>query len=60
MKCTLVIHVIKGAVELSSLTGDQEQEASPDVPSAEAVDHPGRQIVPQGVNSAPEGAEQRA
>ena len=42
-------------MELSSLTCDQEQEAFPDVPSAESVDHPSRQIVPQGVNPAPEG-----
>ena len=47
-------------MELSSLTGDQEQESFPDAPSAEAVDHPIRQIVPQGMNPAPEGAEQRA
>ena len=60
LKCTLVIHVIKGAVELSSLTGDQEQKTFPDAPSAEPVDHPSRQIVPQGANPTPEGAEQRA
>ena len=60
LKYTLVICVIKGAVELSSLTGDQEQEAFQDAPSAESVDHPSRQIVPQGVNPAPEGAEQIA
>ena len=47
--------MIKGALELSSLTGDQEQESFPDAPSAESVDHPSRQIVPQGVNPAPEG-----
>ena len=37
-------------MELSSLTGDQEQKAFPDAPSAESVDHPSRQIVPQGMN----------
>ena len=51
--------VIKRVVELSSLTWDQVQDVCPDAPSAEPVDHPSRQIVPQGVNPASEGAEQR-
>ncbi|KAM7234586.1 hypothetical protein CapIbe_014744 [Capra ibex] len=39
---------------------ENEQEAFLDTPPAESVDHPSGQIVPQGENSAPEGAEQRA